>query len=227
MDNTNIVLAANIQKYRKKCGLTQEELANKLGVTFQAVSKWENAKTAPDILFLPTMADLFGCYIDELFSREIKTEIHYDHCSEFPWYDDNIVRGVVCLGRKILQVTDELTEKFTFEVIGDAKSVQSECNITVSGSVSGGCNAGDEIVVGGHVYGGCNAGDAITVGGNLNGRCIAGDGITCGGNLKGDITCGDTVTVTDNVEAVKIKGNVTCNSLKCDKVEGDITINEK
>ncbi len=227
MDNTNIVLAANIQKYRKKCGLTQEELANKLGVTFQAVSKWENAKTAPDILFLPTMADLFGCYIDELFSREIKTEIHYDHCSEFPWYDDNIVRGVVCLGRKILQVTDELTEKFTFEVIGDAKSVQSECNITVSGSVSGGCNAGDEIVVGGHVYGGCNAGDAITVGGNLNGRCIAGDGITCGGNLKGDITCGDTVTVTGNVEAVKIKGNVTCNSLKCDKVEGDITINEK
>lgn len=227
MDNTNIVLAANIQKYRKKCGLTQEELANKLGVTFQAVSKWENAKTAPDILFLPTMADLFGCYIDELFSREIKTEIHYDHCSEFPWYDDNMIRGVVCLGKKILQVTDNLTEKFTFEIIGDTKSVQSECNITVSGSVSGGCNAGDEIIVGGHVYGGCNAGDAITVGGNLNGSCIAGDGITCGGNLKGDITCGDSVTVTGNVEAVKIKGNVTCNSLKCDKVEGDITINEK
>ncbi len=68
MDNTNIVLAANIQKYRKKCGLTQEELAKKLGVTFQAVSKWENAKTAPDILFLPTMADLFGCSIDDLFS---------------------------------------------------------------------------------------------------------------------------------------------------------------
>ena len=45
MDYTNIVLAANIQKYRKKCGLTQEELANKLGVTFQAVSKWENAKS--------------------------------------------------------------------------------------------------------------------------------------------------------------------------------------
>ncbi len=226
MDNTNIVLAANIQKYRKKCGLTQEELAKKLGVTFQAVSKWENAKTAPDILFLPTMADLFGCYTDELFSREIKTEIHYDHCPEFPWYDDNIIRGVVCLGRKILQVTDKLTDKFTFEVIGDAKSVQSECNITVSGSVSGGCNAGDEIVVGGHVYGGCNAGDAITVGGNLSGGCVAGDGITCGGNLKGDITCGDTVTVTGNVETEKIKGNVVCNSLKCEKVEGDVTVKE-
>ena len=68
MDNTNMVLAANIQKYRKKCGLTQEELAEKLGVTFQAVSKWENAKSTPDILFLPTMADLFDCSIDDLFS---------------------------------------------------------------------------------------------------------------------------------------------------------------
>ena len=60
MNNTNIVLAANIQKYRKKSSLTQEELAQELGVTFQAVSKWENAKSAPDILLLPIMADLFG-----------------------------------------------------------------------------------------------------------------------------------------------------------------------
>lgn len=69
MENTNIVLAANIQKYRKKQGLTQEELAEKLGVTFQAVSKWENAKSAPDITLLPDIADLFECSIDGLFSR--------------------------------------------------------------------------------------------------------------------------------------------------------------
>ena len=68
MDNMNIVLADNIQKFRKRIGMTQEELAKELGVTFQAVSKWENAKTAPDILFLPTMADLFDCSIDDLFS---------------------------------------------------------------------------------------------------------------------------------------------------------------
>ncbi len=104
MDNTNIVLAANIQKYRKKCGLTQEELAKKLGVTFQAVSKWENAKTAPDILFLPTMADLFGCYIDELFGKIVKTENHFDLCTEFPWPDDTIMREVLCNGRKIIKV---------------------------------------------------------------------------------------------------------------------------
>ena len=211
MDNTNIVLAANIQKYRKKCGLTQEELAKELGVTFQAVSKWENAKTAPDILFLPTMADLFGCYIDELFSREIKTEIHYDHCPEFPWHDDNLIRGVVCLGKKILQVTDNMTDRFTFEVIGDTKSVQSECNVAVSGSVYGGCNAGNELVVAGNVNGGCNAGDNIIV----------------GGDLKGVISCGGAVKVDGDVEAEKITGNVVCNSLKCEKIEGDVTINKE
>ena len=103
MENVNIVLAANILKYRKKSGLSQEELANKLGVTFQAVSKWENAKAAPDITFLPIMADIFDCYIDELFSREIKTEIHYDHCAEFPWADDNTIRIFQTVGKKIIK----------------------------------------------------------------------------------------------------------------------------
>ena len=68
MENINIILATNILKYRKKSGLSQEELANKLGVTFQAVSKWENGKAAPDITFLPIMADVFECSIDDLFS---------------------------------------------------------------------------------------------------------------------------------------------------------------
>lgn len=107
MENVNIVLAANILMYRKKSGLSQDELAQKLGVTFQAVSKWENAKAAPDIAFLPIMADIFGCYIDELFSREIKTEVHYDHCAEFPWADDNTIRIFQTLGKKILKSQED------------------------------------------------------------------------------------------------------------------------
>ena len=241
MENVNIVLAANILKYRKKSGLSQDELAQKLGVTFQAVSKWENAKAAPDITFLPILADIFGCYIDELFSREVKTEICYDHCAEFPWADDTVIRGVVCEGRKILQC-ESLVDRFTFEIIGDAKNVQSECNIAVngnvsggcgaggdiavSGGISGGCNSGADIVVTGSLSGGCNAGGDIQVGGHFSGGCNAGGDITCGGNLSGDVKCGGEITVEGDVEAVKIKGNVVCNSLKCDKIEGDVTINK-
>jgi transcriptional regulator with XRE-family HTH domain len=109
MENVNIVLAANILKYRKKSGLSQEELANKLGVTSQAVSKWENAKAAPDIAFLPIMADVFGCHIDELFSREVKTEIHYDHCAELPWADDNTIRIFQTVGKKIMKLQEANT----------------------------------------------------------------------------------------------------------------------
>lgn len=241
MENVNIILAANILKYRKKSGLSQDELAQKLGVTFQAVSKWENAKAAPDITFLPTMADIFGCYIDELFSREVKTEIHYDHCAEFPWCDDTVIRGVVCEGRKILQC-DELFDRFTFEIVGDAQNVHSECNIevngnvlngceasksiTVNGCVSGGINSFGAVVVGGTLSGGCNASGNVTVSGHFSGGCNTTGNIACGGNLHGDASCNGTLTVQGNVEAEKIKGNVICNSLKCEKIEGDVTINQ-
>lgn len=104
MDNTNVVLASNIKKYRKIFGLTQEELAQKLGVTFQAVSKWETAKTDPDISFLPKMADLFHCHIDELFGRIVKIENHFDLCTELPFPDDTIMREVLCNGRKIIKI---------------------------------------------------------------------------------------------------------------------------
>ena len=226
-DNTNAILADNILRYRKRCRWTQEELAEKLKVTNQAVSKWENAKAAPDILLLPRMAELFGCQIDELFSCERKAETQDAQCYDFSWQDDDVIRGVVCLGRKILQVTDDITDKFTFEIVGDAKGVQSECNVVVSGSVSGGCCAGREVSIGGHLSGGCNSGGNITIYGHLTGGCNAGSSIACGGKLSGDINCAGTIHVSGDVESVKIQGNVVCNSLKCDKVEGDVKVRKK
>lgn len=56
--------------YRKKNGFTQEELAQKLGVTNQSVSKWESAQCCPDISLIPTLADIFEISIDELFGKE-------------------------------------------------------------------------------------------------------------------------------------------------------------
>ena len=231
----------NIARFRKEKGWTQAELGDKLGVSNQAVSKWELGTTMPDIMLLPVLADTFGVYIDELFSREIKSEIHYDHCAEFPWPDDDSIRGIVCKGRKILQ-KEQIEDRFVFEVKGDVKQVKSECSIEVDGNVSGGCQAGNNVLVSGSLSGGCacgadvvvsgslsggsNCGGEVTVGGNFSGGCNAGGDVTCGGNFSGDINCNE-LTVGGDVESVKIKGDVVCNSLKCDNIEGDVTIVKK
>ena len=61
-------LGTIIKKLRTDRGITQEELANKMGVSYQAVSKWETNTTTPDIAILPQLALFFGVSMDALFS---------------------------------------------------------------------------------------------------------------------------------------------------------------
>ena len=63
---TTIKINEQIAFLRKQKGLTQEELAGVLGVTNQAVSKWESAQCCPDIQLLPDIAKLFDVSVDEL-----------------------------------------------------------------------------------------------------------------------------------------------------------------
>lgn len=58
-----------IRKYRKEAGLTQEDMANRLGVTAPAVNKWENGNTKPDIDLLAPIARLFNNSLDTLLSE--------------------------------------------------------------------------------------------------------------------------------------------------------------
>ena len=67
-------LGKKIRQLRYKAGLTQEQLADKLGVGPQSVSKWENAASMPDITALPLIAETFGVSIDDLF--DLSTEQH-------------------------------------------------------------------------------------------------------------------------------------------------------
>lgn len=64
----NIEIGKKIRLLRLSKGLTQEQLAEKLCVTAQSVSKWENDVTAPDIALLPQISVELGVTIDELFS---------------------------------------------------------------------------------------------------------------------------------------------------------------
>lgn len=64
------MLAKNIARLRRERGMTQEALAEEIGVSAQTISKWENSTTCPDVALLPVIADVFGVTIDALFGRE-------------------------------------------------------------------------------------------------------------------------------------------------------------
>lgn len=66
----NIVTANKLFELRKKSGLSQEELADKLGVSRQAVSKWERAEASPDTDNLIALSNLYNISLDELIGKE-------------------------------------------------------------------------------------------------------------------------------------------------------------
>ena len=77
----------NLRELRKQHGLSQEELAAKLNVSRQAVSKWENGSGYPELDKLMMLCDLFRCTLDELLKGDIsekdsvgiqKYEAHYN-----------------------------------------------------------------------------------------------------------------------------------------------------
>lgn len=63
-------LGKRIAAHRRRLGLTQDRLAELLGVTAQAVSKWENDQSCPDISLLPKLSEVFGCTTDSLLGIE-------------------------------------------------------------------------------------------------------------------------------------------------------------
>lgn len=69
-------IGVKIKQLRLKAGLTQEQLAGKLGISAQSVSKWENAVTMPDVAILPTLAGELGVSIDELFDLTTEQKLH-------------------------------------------------------------------------------------------------------------------------------------------------------
>lgn len=64
-----MTLGEKLSLMRKNSSFTQEEIANHLGVSPQAVSKWENDLSCPDIMLLPKIAELYGKTIDELLDE--------------------------------------------------------------------------------------------------------------------------------------------------------------
>lgn len=76
MDGNMQTLGQRIAQLRKRRGLTQEDIAQRLGVSAQAVSKWENDLTCPDISLLPELARQLDVSVDVLLSGEKQPETY-------------------------------------------------------------------------------------------------------------------------------------------------------
>ena len=70
MEDIKAIIAENIVQLRRKSGMTQIELAEKLNYSDKAVSKWERGESVPDISVLKTIADMFGVTVDYLITAD-------------------------------------------------------------------------------------------------------------------------------------------------------------
>ena len=68
-------LSKNLKKARENVGLSQAEVAEKLNISRQAISKWENGWTSPDIDNLVILSDLYDVSLDELIKNDEKKKI--------------------------------------------------------------------------------------------------------------------------------------------------------
>ena len=188
-------IGKNIARFRKAKGWTQAELGEKIGVSNQAVSKWESGTSMPDVMLLPVLADAFECYIDELFSREVKTEIHYDHCAEFPWADDNTIRIFQTVGKKIIK--------------------SQEANTCIEVAFPRNCNETTRQYFKVEVLGNLMSDSSI------NGDVVCRGYIDCH-EINGDVSAQSSITAHE----INSHGKVICNSLNCDKIEGNVIIKQ-
>lgn len=191
-------IGSNIKALRISAGLTQEQLAGSLGVSFQAVSKWETNTNTPDIQLLPQIAKLFCVSIDALFADDIGD---YQADSELI-KDDDVFRVVQFRGRRMVRVQrafskdcppielafprncNDSTQYFKVEVYG---------HVIADGSING------DVVCHGNVQ--CS---------ELNGE------LRCDGDVRaGTINSSSNIKCRDILECYKL----TCADIQCETVE--------
>ena len=101
----NICIGNQIAALRKRNGFTQEGMAAKLGITAQAVSKWENGHTLPETSMLPPLAELLQCSIDSILLPFFAQD------KSFMEFADAVGSGTRELA---VRLYDEMKRKFDF-----------------------------------------------------------------------------------------------------------------
>ena len=244
-------MGTRISARRREKGLTQEALANMLGVSNQAVSKWESSACCPDIALLPLLADTLDMTLDELFGSESvppqaagpeANDQILPVAAELPWEDDDSVHAVLFQGHRLLQPKagslfrrdkyDEVRKTVELHFSGTAQDIYSDFAIVCTDTtIKGSVKAGDGVRCG-DVGGDVSAGDSITCG-SVGGDVQAGDSVSCSGSVTGSVRasdgvqCGDVggdVSAGDSVRCGSVGGNVRAgDNVTCGDVSGSVS----
>ncbi|MBO5024165.1 MAG: helix-turn-helix transcriptional regulator [Clostridia bacterium] len=215
------ILCENIGKLRRAKGFTQDELASMLGITFQAVSKWETGGSCPDMATLPKLASILGASIDALFGieKEVKKQ-------ELSWEDDGKLHVAVFEGTRPVSQTEYRNEKMKIAVQleGNVRDVACDCCVVCE-------NIGGDVLM---TLGSAKGGQLNIACENIEGDVIvslkecekAPVTIACD-DIEGDVTVSSSADITiscDNIEGdVTLSTKAEC-SVTCDNIDGDVTV---
>lgn len=191
-------IGSNIKALRISAGLTQEQLAGSLGVSFQAVSKWETNANTPDIQLLPQIAKLFCVSIDALFADDIGD---YQADAELI-KDDDVFRVVQFRGRRMVRVQRTFSKDCPPIEFAFPRNCNNETQYF-------------KVEVYGHVI----------ADGSINGDVVCHGSVQCS-ELNGDLRCdGDvragTINSSSNIKCRDILEcyKLTCADIQCETVE--------
>ena len=223
----NISIGENIKILRKNMGIGQEILANAVGVSVQAVSKWETGQSLPDVGIIPDIADFFKVSIDSLFFGENAADMKSDKLS-LP--DDDKLYIVQVRNSKILDRNKwDGNSHIKLAVKNFEGTLNAEIwgNADIKGDVGGNVNAGNGVACQ-NVGGSVNAGNGVACG-NVGGEINAGGNVNCG-DVSGSVSAGNKIRcgeISDcerlSCETLYAKGSIKCGSIKCG---GDIHTEE-
>lgn len=125
----NIQIGEKIRDLRKERNLSQEILAQYLGVSFQTVSKWENGTTMPDITLIPAIASFFEVSTDELFDfnrMEIEMRVEkicYDAC-QFRYENPAKAEEILRTGLKMYPGNDIILNNLLYTMRGPERNTE-------------------------------------------------------------------------------------------------------
>ena len=193
-------IGPNIRTLRTRAGMTQEQLAGQLGVTYQAVSRWETGANTPDISLLPALATVFDVSIDALFNdQSALPPLSLDHIP-----DDDTIRVIQLRGRRLIDV---------------AQTFSPDCP-PIEIAFPRNCNDATQyfkVEVHGHVI----------ADGSINGDVVAHMSVNCA-DINGTVRCQGDITVSNihsladiHCAAVKDCYRITCRDVHC---SGDIHV---